>query len=156
MIDETASADRSRLIFLQLAGFYGIFAPLSYLIIRLALALILLPDGWEKIFDGGVQRIANGNIAKLGLAQPYAWAWTVACLEFFGSILLGLGLFTRPVAVAFVVMLCVIAFGNSAPRGLFWTSNGAEIAVMMALVLAGFIFGGGGRFSLDRLIGREF
>lgn len=156
MIDETSNTDKNRLIIPQLAGFYGHVAPLSYAFMRIVIALVLLPDGFDKIFLGGADRIAAGNIAKLGLPLPHAWAWTVAGLEFFGSMLLGLGLFTRPVAVACAVMLTVIAFGIAVPRGFFWTSNGAEVALLMEFAIIGFIFGGGGRYSLDRLIGREF
>lgn len=156
MIDETADRDRDRLLVPQLAGLYNIAAPLSYAFLRFAVALVILPDGLDKIFLGGVERIATGNIAKLGLQLPYAWAWTVAGLEFFGSILLGIGLFTRPVAVAFVVMLTVIAGGIAAPRGMLWTTNGVEVALLLALATVGFIFGGGGRYSVDRALGREF
>jgi putative oxidoreductase len=85
-----------------------------------------------------------------------AWAWVVTGLEFFGAILLGLGLFTRPVAVALTVELTVIAFGIMALRGFFWTVGGMEVALLMGIACIGFILGGGGRYSLDRMIGREF
>jgi uncharacterized membrane protein YphA (DoxX/SURF4 family) len=75
---------------------------------------------------------------------------------FFGSILLGLGLFTRPVAAAFLIEVIVISFGIAAARGFFWTTNGSEITLLMAACFVGFIFGGGGRYSVDRAIGYEF
>ena len=156
MMNETSNIDKSRLIIPQLAGFYRGVAPLSYVFIRIVIALVLLPDGFDKMFLGGVERIATGNIAKLGLPLPYVWSWAVGGLEFFGGILLGFGLFTRPVAVACTVMLSVIAFGIAAPRGLLWTSNGFEVALLLGLATIGFVFGGGGRYSLDRVIGREF
>jgi putative oxidoreductase len=156
MIDESSNIDKSRLIIPQLAGLYRSVAPLSYAFIRIVVALVLLPDGIDKIFLGGVERIATGNIAKLGLPLPYVWAWTVGGLEFLGAILLGLGLFTRPVAVALAVMLTVIVVDIAAPRGFLWTSNGIEIALLLELATIGFLFGGGGRYSIDRVIGREF
>ena len=156
MIDETGNIDKSKLIFPQLAGFYGVVAPLGYAFLRIVIALVLLPDGLEKIFLGGTDRIAAGNIAKLGLQYPHAWAWAVALLEFFGSFLLAFGLFTRPVAVAFAVMLTVIVFGIALPRGYFWTVNGGEVGLLLDFAVIGFIFGGGGRYSVDRMIGREF
>ena len=156
MIDETSNVDRDRLIIPQLAGLYSFAAPLSYVFLRIVVALVIFPDGIEKLFLGGVERIATGNIAKLGLQFPFAWAWVVGCLEFFGAILLGLGLFTRPVAVALLVMLTVIAGGIALPRGMLWTSNGVEVALLLALASIGFIFGGGGRYSVDRALGREF
>jgi putative oxidoreductase len=156
MIDESGAIDENRLIIPQLGGIYRRVAPLSYAFLRIVIALIFLQDGIEKMFLGGAERIAAGNIVKLGLSFPHAWAWTVAGLDFFGSILLGLGLFTRPVAVAFLVQVTVISFGIAAPRGFFWTTNGAEITLLMAFAFIGFLFGGGGRYSVDRLIGREF
>jgi putative oxidoreductase len=156
MIDEIGTIDENKLIIPKLGRIYRHVAPLSYAFLRIVLALVFLQDGIEKLFLGGADRIAAGNITKLGLSPPYAWAWTVAGLDFFGSILLGLGLFTRPVAVAFLVEVTVISFRIAAPRGFFWTTNGAEITLLMAFVFIGFIFGGGGRYSVDRLIGREF
>jgi putative oxidoreductase len=156
MIDETGNIDKSKLVIPQLAGFYGVVAPLGYAYIRVVIALVLLPDGLEKIFFGGADRIAAGNIAKLGLQYPNAWGWAVAILEFFGSFLLAFGLFTRPVAVALAVMLTVIVFGIAFPRGYFWMVNGGEVGLLLGFAVIGFIFGGGGRYSLDRVIGREF
>jgi putative oxidoreductase len=41
-------------------------------------------------------------------------------------------------------------------RGIFWTTGGIEVALLMGLVTLAFVIGGGGRYSVDRLIGREF
>ena len=156
MIDEADTIDKRKLIIPQLEGIYRRVAPYGYAFLRWVMALTFIQNGTEKLFFGGIDRIAAGNITKLGLSFPYAWAWTVASLDLIGGILIGLGLFTRPVAVAFVVELIVIAVGIAAPRGFFWTTNGIEITLLMELVFIGFIFGGGGRFSVDRMLGREF
>ena len=156
MIDETVKFEQSRLMFPALAGLYTGVAPLAYAAIRVWTALDLFPGGIDKLFYGAVNRIAAGNITTLGFPLPYAWAWAVAIIEFFGSILLAVGLWTRPVAVAFTVMLGVIAFGIMIKRGLFWTSGGLEVALLLMLMTFAFVIGGGGRYSLDRVIGREF
>lgn len=156
MIDETADAGAKKLVFPQFGTIYDSIAPLGYVLIRIAIALMFFQDGIEKLFLGGVYRIAAGNVTKLGLSHPYAWAWTVASLDFFGGILIALGLFTRPVAAAFLIQVTVISFGIAAARGFFWTTNGSEITLMMGAVFIGLIFGGGGRYSLDRVIGHEF
>jgi putative oxidoreductase len=157
MIDETDKVDTSTLIFPGLAGIYRHVAPLGYAFLRIVVALIFLPGGTDRLFHGDVAKFAGGSIANLGFAQPLAWGWAVTILEFFGAILLGLGLFTRPVAVAFAIELTVIGFGIMGPRGgFFWTKGGLEVALLMELAIIGFIFGGGGRYSLDRLIGWEF
>jgi len=156
MIDEAGTVDESRLIIPQLAGIYRQAASFGYVVLRVVIALVFLPAGIDKMFLGGAAGVA-GAIAKLGFAPPLVWAWIVAGLEFFGAILLALGLFTRPVAFAFAVELTVIAVGIMAPRGgFFWTSGGAEVALLLEAAMIGFVFGGGGRYSVDRLIGREF
>jgi len=156
MIDETSNIDESRLIIPGLAGLYRCAAPFGYAFIRILTALVILPGGIDKLFYGGAGRIATGNIASLGLPLPYAWAWAVAGIEFFGAIMLGLGLFTRPVAFATTIMLTVISFGIMIKRGMFWTTGGIEVALLLGLVTLAFVIGGGGRYSLDRAIGREF
>jgi putative oxidoreductase len=156
MIDETDTIDERRLIIPGLAGLYRVVAPLGYAFIRVLVGLLLIANGIDKVFYGGAGRIATGNITNLGFPQPYAWAWVVACLEFFGAIMLALGLFTRPLAVAMTIMLSVIAFGIMIKRGMFWTTGGIEVALLLGLVTLAFVIGGSGRYSLDRVIGREF
>jgi putative oxidoreductase len=60
------------------------------------------------------------------------------------------------VAFALAIELTVIAFGVMSARGFFWTTGGMEVALLMELATIGFVLGGGGRYSLDRLLGREF
>ena len=40
--------------------------------------------------------------------------------------------------------------------GYFWTNRGYEYALLWALLCIAIFFKGGGRYSVDRLIGREF
>lgn len=130
--------------------------PLGYAFARVYFALLILPSGYEKVFNEGAARIAAGNILKTGFQPPMFWAWTVAYLEFYGMILLALGLLTRPVAFAFAIELAVIVLMIQMPNGYFWTSRGAEFALVLFLVCVAFVFGGGGRYSLDRKLGKEF
>jgi len=148
MRDEVGGADPRGLLIPQLAAVYDTVAPLAYLVLRLTLALMFLSGGIDKLFHGGAGRIATGNIAALGFPAPLVWAWVVTFVEFFGAILLGLGLFTRPVAFAMVVELAVIGFGIMLPKGFFWAGGGLEVALLMELLAIGFVFGGGGRYSL--------
>jgi len=130
--------------------------PIAYAFARLYFALLILPSGYEKVFKDGAARIAAGNVLKTGFQPPLFWAWVVAYLEFYGMILLALGLLTRPIAFAFAIELAVIVLMIQMPNGYFWTSRGAEFALMLFVVCLAFVFGGGGRYSLDRKLGREF
>ena len=130
--------------------------PLAYAFARVYYAALILPSGYEKVFSDGAARIAAGNVLKTGLQPPLFWAWVVAYLELYGMILLALGLLTRPVAFAFAIEMAFIVLTIQLPNGYFWTSRGAEFAIMLLVVCFAFLFGGGGRYSLDRRLGREF
>jgi len=156
MIDETSSIQTERLVIPALAGPYRALGPFAYATIRVMTALMLFPGGIDKLFYGGAARIATGSITAMGWPLPYAWAWAVTCIETIGAIMLALGLFTRPIAFAMTVQLTVIAFGIMIKRGMFWTSGGIEVALLLGLVTFAFVLGGGGRYSLDHVIGREF
>ena len=79
-----------------------------------------------------------------------------AYLEFYGMILLALGLLTRPIAFIFFVEMVFIVVTIQAPNGYFWTSRGCEFALLLTIASFAFVMGGSGKYSLDRRIGREF
>src|SRR2546429_6829803 len=107
------------------------------------------------MWGGGRARPGPGTGHEPGLTPPMFWAWWVAYLEFFGMILLALGLLTRPIAFMFAIEMAVITVKIQAPNGYFWTSRGMEFALILLIVCIAFVFGGGGRPSLDRRIGTE-
>jgi putative oxidoreductase len=129
---------------------------LGYALARVWMALLILPSGWEKVFDNGVARIAAGNVLKTGFYPPMFWAWVVAWLELVGMLMLAAGLLTRPIAFMFFIEMAVITVTIQMPNGYFWTSRGCEFALLLTVVSYAFVMAGGGRYSLDRRIGREF
>ncbi|WP_409190401.1 DoxX family protein [Bradyrhizobium sp. RDM4] len=52
-------------------------------------------------------------------------------------------------------MMIIIAFFQS-QFGYFWTVRGYEFALLWCLLCIAIVFRGGGRYSVDRLIGKEF
>lgn len=156
MSEEYTAIDRSRLIIPGLEGLYRRLAPFGYALVRVVTAILIMPGGYEKLFHGGVYRIAANNVIKTGLEPPLFWAWLTGGTEFFGAILLAIGLWTRPAAFALVVMLATITFRVRWDAGYFWKATGWEVTALLALICLAYLFGGGGRYSLDRRIGREF
>jgi len=136
--------------------FDELLVPFAYVFARVWFALLILPSGYEKVFSDGAARIATGNVLKTGFYPPMFWAWVVALLEFVGMILLAAGLFTRPIAFMMAVELGVIAVAIQMPNGWYWTTRGTEFAAILFVVCCAFVLGGGGRFSLDRKLGKEF
>ena len=71
-----------------------------------------------------------------------------------GSVLLLVGLFTRPVAFIMSGEMAVAYFMSHAPRGFFPILNGGELAVLFCFVFLFFAIAGGGAWSLDSYIGK--
>jgi putative oxidoreductase len=149
-----ADIDRSRLHVPAVAGLYETLAPMSYTLIRVALGLILIPHGFNKLFLSDAVP-ASRNFVNFGWAYPLAWAYFIGALEFFGGILLAVGLYTRIIAAAFVIEMSVICFAVLWPNW-SWGRRGMEYALFMGIVALAIFFRGGGRWSLDNLMRKEF
>lgn len=152
----TATSDR--LVVPALAPVYLAASDLAEAALRIAAGAFLIPHGAQKLFGwfGGHGLEATGQFfeTQLGFANGFLAALGAGSVETFGGILLALGLLTRPVAAAIAVMLLVAATVH-VPAGFFWTSGGWEYPVLWAAVAGFFAVRGGGRLSLDRVIGRE-
>ncbi len=146
--------DRKALFVPAAAPLYAVLAPFGYTLIRVALGLILMPHGYAKLFLTDAVPTAR-HFAHWGWAYPLAWAYFIGAIEFFGGLLLALGLFTRIAAAAFVIEMAVISFAVLYPHW-DWGKHGMEYTVLMGIVAIAIFLGGGGRYSVDRMIGREF
>jgi putative oxidoreductase len=158
MSSATGQIDRSRLIFPGLAGLYDSVAPYSYSIIRFIAGAIIVYHGYGKLFGGAVQGVADRVIAQLGVPTPLAWAYFLGLLEFFGGIALAIGLLTRPIALMLTIEFFFITFWWSLPHGYFFTSPGGgyEFPLVLFVLYVAIFFRGGGRLSVDKMIGKEF
>ena len=86
---------------------------------------------------------------SVGFAPGYLMALLAGSAEFFGGILLILGLLARPAAIvtAFTMaMAMTVHIGN----GLFISNNGYEFALMLLAASLALVFSGAGSFSVDR------
>jgi putative oxidoreductase len=141
-----------------LARLYRPFEPFAWPAIRIAAGACLVPHGAQKMFGAfggrGLAATMEG-FGRTGFEPGWLWGSLVAGTEFFGGLLIALGLLTRPAAFAAAVLMAV-ALTRHLDRGFFWGQGGWEYPAMWLVVLAAIAVRGGGRFSLDRAIGREF
>lgn len=72
-------------------------------------------------------------------------------LEFFGGLLLWIGLFTRPVAFILSGQMAVAYFMVHAPQGFFPLQNKGELAVLYCFVFLYLAAAGAGAWSVDNL-----
>ncbi len=150
----------TKLIIPALGPLYGNLSRWSYPIIRFFTGLILMPHGAQKLFgwfDGYGLEGTGGYFAQdLGLEPGVFWAGLVGGTEFFGGLLVALGLLTRPAALGIAVIMAVAVFSVHLPNGFFWGQDGYEYPLLWGLVALAIAFRGGAEMSLDRAIGREF
>lgn len=149
MTDES----QPRLLIPVLRPVYDGLGEISLLLLRIAAGGFLIPHGYGKLF-GGLDGTAN-FLASLGYHPPMFWAVLVASVEFGGGILLVLGALTRPVA-GVVILFMINAVLFHWPNGVLWTDRGWEYPAMWGVVAFVFLVRGGGRYSIDSKIGREF
>ncbi len=148
-----ATPGEPRLLIPSLQPFYDAIAPLSWLIIRVAVGWNLLVHGWGKIVIGPTPGFLKA-FADLGYAPPEFFFWSSFLIEMLGGICIILGLFTRFFAAAAAIeMLCIfIAYWSN---GFGWMKRGYEYVLLWGLVCFAVALRGGGPYSLDRKLGRE-
>ncbi|MGA8169944.1 MAG: DoxX family protein [Methylocystis sp.] len=126
-------------------------------LLRLTAGLLLTPHGAQKLFGwfGGAGLEASGQMfhAKMGL--PPWLALTAGLIEFFGGLMLALGLATRFVALLIAGMMFFIVVAVHWPAGLFAPKGGFEFPLLWGVVALTYVARGGGHCSLDALVARR-
>ena len=145
------------LYFPALAPLHDNLSGYAYPLIRFVAGATLVPHGAQKLFEwfGGNTAGTAAFFSKFGLEPALQLVYLTGAIEFFGGILLAIGLFTRPAAAIIFGMLTVAWYTVHLGNGFFWTKGGIEYPLMWSLIALGFAFGGGGRMSLDAKLGRE-
>lgn len=124
-------------------------ADLGFLLLRVVAGLALaFAHGMGKLppstrFISGVQ--------EMGFPAPVFFAWAAGISEFFGGVLVALGLLTRPAALFafFTVLTATVLRHAGDPFG------EREKALLFAAVMLLFVLAGAGRYSLDALFTRR-
>jgi len=147
--------DKTRLIIPALGSLYQRLAPYSYAFMRLCTGAVLLPHGIQKFMTGFADK-GTANIAAHGLPFPSILANLTVFSELVAATCLIVGLFTRVAALIIWIEMGVIIVLFQWEFGYFWTSRGIEFALLWWLLCTGIFFRGGGRYSVDHLIGKEF
>lgn len=145
-------ASENRLVIPALGRVYAALAPFTELAIRLMAGLSLAAHGYPKLFGATAANAAF--FAQAGFHPPLFWTILTGCTEFIGGLCLATGLMTRVVSVPILVFL-ITAISFHAANGFYWNKLGFEYPLFWAIVVFHFLVHGGGRWSLDALIGRE-
>ncbi len=145
------STSRPRLIIPSLGGIYSALGESAETILRVAAGLLLVTHGYGKILNPFG---ASGMVESLGFYPGAFWSPLLSATEFFGGILIAIGLFTRPAAFAAMIVLAVTVYfhGIVQAEGLM----GAEKSILWALIMFYFVIRGANSHSVDAKLGRQF
>lgn len=121
-------------------------------VLRWALALVMFPHGAQKLLGWFGGSGFSGTIAFFETSMGILPAFTILAIltEFFAPIFLALGLFTRVSALALTVNVVVAMFLVNFQNGFFWTDQGYEFPLLIAILSLFLVLRGAGSFSLDQ------
>ncbi len=141
-----------------MGGLYDATSKYAVPLIRVATGLILMPHGAQKLFGmfGSNPDAVARFFSKIGLEPAELLVMAVGLVEFFGGLLLAIGFLTRPAAAAIFVVLTVAWFKVHLPNGFFAGANGIEFPLLWSILALAFVLRGGGEYSVDQKIGKEF
>lgn len=125
--------------------------PLALLALRVLLGVVMIGHGYNKVFHGGLLRHVH-MVSSLGL--PGWLAYPSAFTEFFGGILLVLGMVTRSVSSLVLIDMAVAIWKVHWKNGMFG-HGGYEFPLTLATIAFALIAFGGGPIALDRLFDRQ-
>jgi putative oxidoreductase len=118
-------------------------------ILRVVAALIFMQHGSQKLF--GFPPSGNPGAHLVLLSQT----GLAGILEFFGGMLVLIGLFTRPVAFLMSGEMAVAYFQVHAPRAFLPIVNRGELAIVLCFLFLYLAFAGGGTWSVDDVLSRS-
>jgi putative oxidoreductase len=125
--------------------------------LRIALGLILIPHGCQKLFGwfGGAGFARFTQIFEgIGYKPGAFWVTVVALTELVGGLMLVFGFFTRFAALAVVIFMINAVWFTSA-KGFFWTAGGSEFSLLLLAVALVYLVKGGGEYSVDSKMSKE-
>ena len=126
----------------------------GYLLLRVVAGAMLIPHGWPKLMAGPAAVAAN-VMTRRGIEPAYAVACIAIVLELVGAACIILGLLTRPIALLLVIEFLIIVKSHLA-AGWAVGGGGAEYAFLWLIVLVFILARGGGKYSVDAKLGKEF
>jgi putative oxidoreductase len=147
------AAGESKLLWPSLEKFYSPCFEIAYALLRAVIGYILFMHGWAKL-GMGVAAV-TGAMAKNGLEPGSFFAYAAIFLETVGAACLVVGLFTRFFAAALAIEMAIAFLVVHLPKGFSAAHGGYEYVLLIGIVLFAIAIRGGGRYSVDRLIGKE-
>ena len=140
---------------------FGTYPSWSLLIVRVVLGVVFFGHGAQKMFGWFGGYGLKGTIGYFQQALRIPPWLTVLCAltECFGGLAVLVGFLSRPAALGLIIVMLVAIERVHWPNGFFinWSlqqgkGHGYEMNLALIAMAAAVMVGGGGAFSVDRLI----
>lgn len=126
-------------------------------ILRIGLALVILPHGFQKTLGtfGGLGFAGTMQFFTGTMRIPAILALAAILTESVGALLVLVGLGTRAAAAAILVVMVVAVLTTHLQHGFFmnwWgtqSGEGFEFHLLVIILALGLVVAGGGRWSVD-------
>ncbi|WP_072396081.1 DoxX family protein [Hyphomicrobium sp. CS1GBMeth3] len=143
----------NQLIIPGLGPVYGSLGEFAETLLRVVAGLALVTHGFPKIMNplGPV-----GLVETIGFFPGPAafWAVLLSMTEFFGGILIAIGLLTRPAAFGAMFVLLVTVYFHWILKSEGYA--GAEKSILWATIMFYFVIRGANSQSVDARLGKTF
>jgi putative oxidoreductase len=126
--------------------FLGVYWDYLYALMRIFVGLAFSCNGARKLFG-----VFGGLDGAGAVAQFPAQYWFAGVIEFFGGVLVAIGLFTGYVAFIVSGEMAVAYFQNHFPKGFWPIANTGERAVFYCFTFLFISSRGAVRWGLDNL-----
>jgi putative oxidoreductase len=110
-------------------------------------------DGWGK-FHSGLAGV-TAYMTKVGLLPATVFARAAMFLETIGAICIIVDLFRRFYAAALAIEIGIAFYAVNMAKGFSAGKGGYEYTLLLGIVMFSIAIRGGGRYSVDRAIGKE-
>ena len=119
--------------------------PMGLLVLRLGIAAIFISTGYDKLFG------APGKWLEWFPRQgfPPYFAYIAGGLEFFGGLLLALGLLTRIVGLLLAIQMAIAVWKVSLPHSGIYNVEGYGLPLMLGVSCFALFTVGAGLLSVD-------
>ena len=125
---------------------------IGLLILRLALGVIMMAHGAQKLFGafggGGISGTA-GFFGSIGIPMPQVMAIVVAIFEFFGGLLVLIGFLTPLGGLMIAAVMVGAIMTVHLSKGFFAGNGGIEFPLMLFASGLALAFSGPGRYSVE-------
>ncbi len=123
--------------------FLSSWSPRVLSVLRFIAGFLMIWHGSQKLFGYPIALPAGAEGPLIVIA---------GIIEFFGGVLILVGLFTRPAAFLISGLMAAAYFMAHAPSGFLPLVNQGELAAIYSFLYLYFAFAGGGAWSLDALL----